>query len=549
VVAILALVAVGYNFATRPRRVPFAHYSIQKVMDSKHVMMTAISPDGNYLAAVIRDGAQSLVLHHIPTNSERPILQDPAYKYHDVIFSPDGSYIYFKIDALGLPPGSRADEYRVPVLGGQPNRVVEDLQPYAPLSFIDGGRRLCFYRDDTQAGKYKFVSASADGGDEQILANGKKPYLSYPLCAPNGGFAVFSIDTGKIGSLDFASGSKRDILLPDAIYPAIRPWGFSGKDLLVTVTSFSHPSPQIGVLSYPGGELHQITNDLTDYGGISLNENGNTIATTSYERNVRFVALPLGDPAHFTERQISDDWFIWLDNDRILQSDPGARVIDLANDEATALNLANLHIREAVGLCGPDALVASGNLAGKYHPQIYKMHLDGSGQTALTKGPLDLFPRCTADGKWLFYVDNGDSGAYLMRQSLKDGTAQRVIKDTIWYNLSRDGKSLVSINDDNLPRLQVISTESLQQTDSFNVPKDVDPEVAFAADGKSVFYSTRNGLDTTIWRWSLGASSAVKVTTIPGRFMAWMEASPDGKRLGISLFAPTSEAVLIRDVP
>ena len=114
--AILALAAVAYFVASRKERIPFEHYSIQKVIDSEYVRITAISPDGNYLAAVVRDanGAQSLVLHHIPTNSERPLVQDAAYKYQDVIFSPDGSYIYFRVDALGTPPPNREELFANP---------------------------------------------------------------------------------------------------------------------------------------------------------------------------------------------------------------------------------------------------------------------------------------------------------------------------------------------------------------------------------------------------------------------------------------------------
>ena len=91
------------------------------------------------------------------------------------LFSPDGSYIYFRVGALGIP--HRADVYRVPILGGTPERVLEDVD--AAFSFINGGQRVCFYRQHTVTGTYKFLSASADGGDEQVLANGKSPYPDF----------------------------------------------------------------------------------------------------------------------------------------------------------------------------------------------------------------------------------------------------------------------------------------------------------------------------------------------------------------------------------
>ena len=115
--AMVAATIATYYFWRARREAPFAHYSLQRVIDSKHVGSIAISPDGVYLAAVLNDanGAQTLLLHHIPTNSERTIVQDPAYKFDRVTFSPDGSYIYFRIDAPGAahgPIGGMTTGYR-----------------------------------------------------------------------------------------------------------------------------------------------------------------------------------------------------------------------------------------------------------------------------------------------------------------------------------------------------------------------------------------------------------------------------------------------------
>jgi Tol biopolymer transport system component len=126
-------------------------------------------------------------------------------KYWDVTFSPDGNFIYFRIDAFGTP--NRTDLYRIPVLGGHATRVVEDVD--APVNFIAGGQPLCIYRQDTKAHTYKFLSASVDGGDEQVLTNGKMLYLDNPAFAPNGRFAVFVEFALGLQSLEFASGSRQ----------------------------------------------------------------------------------------------------------------------------------------------------------------------------------------------------------------------------------------------------------------------------------------------------------------------------------------------------
>ena len=51
---------------------------------------------------------------------------------------------------------------------------------------------MCFYRQSDLQGAYEFVSASAEGGDERILAKGRSVYPYAVACAPNGRLAAVS---------------------------------------------------------------------------------------------------------------------------------------------------------------------------------------------------------------------------------------------------------------------------------------------------------------------------------------------------------------------
>jgi serine/threonine protein kinase len=556
-VAILATGGVAYYLTTRHERVPFEHYSIQKVMDSKHVKMVAISPDGTYLASVIQDanGDQDLRIHHIPTGSERSILQEAIYKYQYLIFSPDGNYIYFLIDPLHAPPTDRGDEYRIPVLGGQPTRVLEGVD--SPISFIDGGRRLCFFRADVAAGTFKFLSVSADGGEEQVLANYKKPFPYSAVCAPNGRFAVSFEYLSGIENFDFASGSKKalasSIALGDSLDHLL--WAPSGKGLFaISIKNNGHVG-QLSYLSYPSGNLRQLTNDLSDYRWISMTADTQTIAATKYEPNRRFAELSLAEPSNLQERQSGDlIWFTWLDNERIVEADGEGdlKVFDLIKNETTSVSVPKGDLYFHPSRCGSDALVVTGGPAQLNGSHIYRVPLDGSRPTQLTKGQVDNFPECTADGKRLYYADNRDSKhQILMRQPLQGGVAQKVIASSSpWYDVSPDGRLLARVDSDVLPfRLQIFSTDSLREIRGFPLPRDArESEVAFSVDGKSVFYTVRTGADTTIWRQPADAATPIKVASLPGKFVFWLRPSPDGKKLGLTIGTPTSEAVLLHDV-
>jgi Tol biopolymer transport system component len=228
--------------------------------------------------------------------------------------------------------------------------------------------------------------------------------------------------------------------------------------------------------------------------------------------------------------------------------DSGLRVVNLIKNETTTVGVAKGHLYEDPALCGPDTLVVRGSTLGG-PVSVYKIHLDGSEPTQLTKGPADMFPECTADGKWLFYSDNRESdNPLLMRQPLQGGSAQKVIPSGVWHNISPDGKLLVTAALGDRTPLHIISTDSLQEIRTFPSTRDAEESAAFSADNKSIFYATKTGASTTIWRQPVDGATPVKVATLQGKAVYWLRPSPDGKKLGLSIGTSTFEAVLLHDL-
>ena len=548
---ILVAFTVSYFLANRPRA-PFAHYSLQRVIDNKHVSRVAISPDGVYVAAVVNDanGTQTLLLHHIPTNSERTIVQDPAFKYDRVTFSPDGSYIYFRIDALGTPRPDRWDDYRVPVLGGPPARVIEGVD--FPLTFVAGGQRICFYRPNLAVGTWQFLSVNWDGTDQQVLVNGKLPFPNLAACSPTGKSAILEDPLGNVESLDFASSSKRAVVSAAALggYLNDMQWTPDGKGLFTTSQEKIDFAP-ISFLPYPSGRLRQITNDLSVYSGISLTTNAKTIATTQNDLNARFAELSLTESSSPQEHQTGElVWFSWMDNDTIVANGSGdLRVIHLPQDESTAVSVAKGLVTGQPSGCGQDTMAVVGATLPGDVRSVYTLHFDGSGLTQITKGPQDFFPKCTADGKWVFYSDDTDpNNPVLMRQAVQGGTPQKMMQARIWFDITSDGKLLATGATGEGNPLRIVSLDSLQTVQSFPVHgfDDFD-RFAFSADDKSIFYVTGNGADATIWRQPLDTGAPLKIASLPRTIINWIRPSPDGKKLGLILETPTSEAVLLHD--
>jgi DNA-binding winged helix-turn-helix (wHTH) protein/Tol biopolymer transport system component len=537
----------------RPQRLPFEHFTIQRVSAGEHVRMTAISPDGIYLASVLSEanGVESLWVHHLPTGSERHVEQDAAFEYDDVKFSPDGNYIYFRVkNATASASPERYELRRIAILGGRSVHILGNVD--FPISFTGGGQRVCFYRLRDFQGAYEFVSASAEGGDERILAKGKSLYPIAVACAPDGRLAAVSNHEGNVETVDFASGLKQTLIPAAALggWLTEMRWAPDGKGLFATYRKTSHFRQQLVYLSYPGGNLRQITNDLSNYAGLDLTADAKTIATTQTENNGRFAELFLKDPSVLTEHApLGLEWFTWLDNTSVAASDEDRllKVVNLPKDEIVTLDVAKGHWFAQPSLCGADSLVAAGGTMGGSTVGIYRMHLDGTMATPLTRGPLDIFPVCTAGGKWLFYTDNRDAGhPQLMRLSLRTGVAQAVAVGG-YSSLSPDGKLLAISGTLNPSELQLFSTETLQVVKNFSWAPDPQHLTAFSADGKSVFYITRTQAGTTISEQPLDTLAPIKVATLPGKFVESIEDSPDGTRLGLVIRATQTKAVLLRE--
>ena len=184
-VALLLLAAAGfgiYSLFFSNRSVPFQSIKISKVSGTHGARLGAMSPDGKYLAYVLNEeGNESLWLRHMATESNVQIVKPEHVHYEAMCFSLDGSYIYFTHSELASGPESQDyDLYRTPVLGGNPQVLIKDID--STPSFSPDGQRFVFVRaNDPEPGKYFVLMANADGSGEKTIFTGS---MTVPLFAP-----------------------------------------------------------------------------------------------------------------------------------------------------------------------------------------------------------------------------------------------------------------------------------------------------------------------------------------------------------------------------
>jgi WD40-like Beta Propeller Repeat len=110
----------------------------------------SISPDGKYVSYTLRDDKQqsSLWVMQIATKTQAQVVPPSSADYTATTFSPDGQFIYYGRREARL---SEPVLYRVPVIGGSPTKVLENVT--SAITFSPDGKRFAFVRDEARRGK------------------------------------------------------------------------------------------------------------------------------------------------------------------------------------------------------------------------------------------------------------------------------------------------------------------------------------------------------------------------------------------------------------
>jgi len=559
--AALILAAGVFAYLRLNAHAPFQHFQITRMTDTEDVQLTAISPDGKYLATVRKNasGKQSLWIHHLPSESERQLLENQDYDYVRIAFSPDSTYIYFRALAKSHGDGlHRASEvYRVPVIGGDSMPVFQNV--HSQLTFIDGGKRVCFYRGDGANHQFFFVDASIDGGDEKILYSEKGPLPGISACSPDGKRAALTYHQDKIEILDFASRQRKAFYLPPtnrwSVYGIN--WMPDGKGLVIATASRGTLLLQLGYVSYPAGVFHEITNNLNTYvHGVTLTADGKTLAATESREESSFSVGPAANPG--VAKESPWKWIessSWLDRQTLIgaAADGTLKRVDLATGAATAPHLPQNYFFADPAACGPnsdkDSFVASGGPRDTPIQSIFRMSSDGGNLRQLTPGPVDAYPRCTPDGKWLLYVDlRVAENPKVMRVPLAGGTPQIVV-DGIALAISPDGKLLAVAHYDRGPVFtwySIATWEKIQQTSLQNWPSQ---SISFAPDNASLLFATSQNGVGQLWQQPFDQQPAKLLASFPGREIKNLSSSPNGSQIAFTSVAAHADAVILQDRP
>jgi serine/threonine protein kinase len=561
---VIAAAAFGiYSLVLRTRHAPFENFTIENITNNGHVAHAAISPDGKYLLNVHdENGLQSLWLRHIATGSNTQILPPAATRYFGLTFSPDANYIYCV----------RRDEeehtlsslYSAPVLGGTPHLVIKDVD--SPITFSPDGQRFAYLRQDHDSPSFDLLLVRSDGSPdhalfkEKILPGGNNQYT--PAWSPDGKTIVIAVPrfdkgfTGSFLAVDVATGQQHlEGASPNHAYrfPA---WMPDGKSLLVSeYSAVATLNIQLGLVSYPGGQYRRLTTDTNAYLYPSAAGDGRTLVASQiqskYEIEIADLSRP--DDLHalpLSSRGIFWNWD-WTDDSRIvLAQPPDIRVVKPEGGETVIYSDAN-HISDQVVSCGNGRYFVYRALgrSGKSTFNLWRMTASGTDPKQLTSGSVDADPFCSADGKWLYYLDNADNQA-LKRVPLDGGSPETILSPANGITqLSPDGKTLVGFEVRELDHKLILNMYSIE--DKKSTYHDIDQNaiwpLEFAPDGKGVVYCVRQKGISNLWLQPLDNSPSHQLTHFTSENIEKIAFSKDGTKIAIERGHSESDAVILRD--
>ncbi len=538
---------------------PFPQMKPTQLTNMGNVMAIAVSPNGQYIVYSVEDaGRQSLWLRQITTNSSQQIVQPADVSYEQLIFSSDGDYIYY---AQLENPYPVMMIYRIPLLGGVPTKLVEDVGGYFALS--PDNAQIGFVRDSSTREESRLMVANVDGGERQLSVRKLPERFRYPAWSPDGKVIVVSAGNFEasgahlnVVEVKIANGNEKAITSSPWHTIECKAWLPDGSGLVMIAGDQLSRSyqRQIWYLSYPRGEAVQITNDVSSYTHLSMTADTKTLATIKSTLVANIWITPKGETSRGRQVATGAGGFSWTPDGQVVYAShaSGSKEIWIMNADGSGRKQLTFNngfsTSPAVSPDGRQIVFAS-DRAGTLN--LWKMRIDGGDPVQLTTGDGENYPRFSSDGRWLIYSSVGNWRLWKMPVGggkpvqLTDRYSQQ-------GSVSPDGNWLAYFYQDAQPnqqyRIAIMPFTGGSPAQQFELPPQTiyqTPDIYWTPDGRALTYvSTRDGV-SNIWTQPLSGGPPKQLTNFQAEKIFYFDLSRDGQQLICSRGGWAHDVVLI----
>lgn len=543
---------------------PFQNMRIARLTTNGKAALSAVSPDGKYLAHVIRDGGrQSLWVRQVAATNNVQIVAPAPVEYRGITFSQDGNHVYYVIyDKLSNP----SLLYEVPVLGGTPRRLLEDVD--SPVTLSPDGKRCAFIRGYPAQRETALVVANLDGTGERKLATRKRPRsfsFEGPSWSPDGQMiacGVGEFDEAesymKVAAINPADGSEKELSPQRWTWVGQVAWLGDGSGLLAIAWHLDASvfADQIWHLAYPTGTARRVTNDLNGYRGLSLAADAKTLVTIQHVRLSRIWIAPRAEAERATQitSGFGDNYsemfgMAWTADGRILYGShaSGNPDIWMMNADGSGQQQLTVDARTDFSpVASPDGryIVFVSNRVNGLH--IWRMNSDGSNPIQLTKGAGEESPSLTPDGRWVVYTAMSTGRAALWQVSIDGGEPQPLTDSPSTRPMvSPDGKFIACISGGKMAILPFGGGEPIKTFDT--IPPVYPQIIRWTADSRALTYLDVKGGVTNIWSQPIDGAPPRQVTNFKEDLIFRFAWSQDGRTLACERGTEINDIILVSD--
>ena len=554
----------------------FQQMKVTRLTANGKSTQAAISPDGKWVAYVVNDaGQRSLWVRQVATSRNLQIVEPAEVDYYGVTVSPDSNYVYYTTGTLNEPLRSL---YQVSVFGGAPKKILTDVD--SPVSFAPDGKRFVFMRGEPQKGEMVIYIANADGTGLRRLAARKTPgFYEIPAWSPDG--KTIAVTAGDsiarkvmtVVALNAEDGTEKAITAERWMGVGAISWMPDGNGLVAIAADQDSRLSQLWYVSYTDGTTRRLTNDLNNYGGLSLASASNLLVTVRYDQSSNiWVAQGLSAPqtrtlAHGSPavdasqaKQITSGGVkyyggVWTPDGHIIYSSEASGARDLWMMDPDGGNQKQLTADAGSNfqpVISPDGsyIFFVSDRGGRGRHNIWRMNIDGSNPVQLTNAEFARNPNVTPDGKWIVYVTFGSKSPTLWRVPVDGGEPQQITdKYSMSPAISPDGKFIACYyweeTTDSQFGIAIVPVEGGTPIKKFTLPS---PVVRWTPDGKGLTYVDSRGGVSNIWMQPVDGGQPVQLTDFKTDQIFAFDWSRDGRQLVLSRGVVMSDVVLFSDL-
>lgn len=553
VLAIILLGTISYAFVRYWRasqsNITFRDLTVNQLTLTGNTSRATISPDGKHVIYTVKQGdRESLWLRQLATGSTQQIVPPDVVTYNGLTYSHDGNYLFFVKRKLGDYDNVL---YKMPALGGLSTRLASGMDAFVSLSFDDS--RLAYVRNSDSESTLMVINV--DGSNErQVATRPITDYFKVPAWAPDGKMIACSTGSGETFNLqnsvvgvNLADGQQKFLTAKTWFWTRWVEWLADGSGLLITAKEQNSQPAQIWHISYPQGEVRQLTNDSKEYFSLSLSADSKTIAATQTLLLSELWMAPFSENGAVKKLTFGTGYFAdvcFTPDGRIIYSslENGNWDIWRMNTDGTeSQRLTSENGVDTHQSVSPDGryILFSSNRAGTFN--IWRMESDGNNPVRLTSGGGEKFPQCSPDNQWVMYFSVGsDVNPYsLWKMPIEGGQPVLLAEQANRAAISPDGKYVAyfirALQSTNRHKILVKPFTGDGPQLTFDLSPDIPlvPEVHWTADSRAILYAAEQQGFSNIWMQPIDGSPARRVTDLKLEGRLIFDLSPDGKHLVI----------------